>query len=170
MRTPAHAADIPDANRIVTYHVVDQDVAGVIGGIAAQLGVRVDVSSSVQGDVHGRLPAGTVRATLDRLASLYSFDWYFDGQTLFATSMAQAQSKVLPLGAVPADDLLQTLAAFGVSDQRWPVRISRAGGMAYVSGPPRLVGMTENVLSALAQRASAATADVRVFRGSSAGS
>lgn len=170
MVTPAPAADIPGADQALTYHVVDQDVGGVIAGIAAQLGVRVDVSNGVQGEVHGRLPDGTVRATLDRLASLYRFDWYFDGQTLFATSMAQAQTKVLPLGAVPADDLLQTLAAFGVSDQRWPVRISRAGDMAYVSGPPRLVGMAENVLSALAQRTAAATADVRVFRGATAGS
>jgi type III secretion protein C len=150
--------------------VVDQDVAGVIAGIAAQLGVRVDVSSNVQGEVRGRLPDGSVRAMLDRLAAQYRFDWYFDGQTLFATDMAQAQTKVLPLGAVPPDDLLQTLAAFGIADQRWPVRISRSGDMAYVSGPPRLVGMTENVLSALAQRAASATADVRVFRGATAGS
>jgi type III secretion protein C len=170
MPAEARAADIPEANQTLTYRVVDQDVAGVIGGIAAQLGVRADVSNTVQGEVHGRLPEGSVRATLDRLAALYRFDWYFDGQTLFATSMAQAQTKVLPLGAVPAEDLRKTLVAFGIADQRWPLRISQQGGMAYVSGPPRLVGMTENVLAALSQRTASAAADVRVFRGVTAGS
>ncbi len=166
----ARAADLPGADQPLSYHVVDQDIAGVIAGIAGQLGVRADVSSKVQGQVHGRLPDGSVQATLDRLASLYGFDWYFDGQTLFATGTQEAQARVLPLGAVPSADLLQTLSSFGIADRRWPVRVSETGDMAYVSGPPRFVAMTENIAQALAQRAHASVADVRVFRGATAGS
>ena len=164
----ARAADLPGASQPLTYRVVDQDVAGVIAGIAGQLGVRCDVSSKIQGQVHGRLPDGSVQDTLNRLASLYGFDWYFDGQTLYATTYQEARSLVLPLGTVPGRDLLATLGAFGIADARWPVRVSDDGGMAYVNGPPRMVNLAEGVLSALSQRAHASVADVRVFRGASA--
>jgi type III secretion protein C len=170
MADHALGAELPGAQQPLAYYVVDQDVAGVVTGIAAQLGVRAEVSNKVQGQVHGRLPAGSVRETLDRLGALYGFDWYFDGRTLFATGTQEAEARVMPLGAVPAGDLLQTLAAFGIADPRWPVRVSQFGDMAYVSGPPRFVGMTANVLSALAQRAHAGIAEVHVFRGATAGS
>jgi type III secretion protein C len=154
----------------VGYTVVDQDVGLVVAGIAAQLGLRSDVSAHVHGRVHGRMAPTTPDVALDRLGALYGFDWYSDGRTLFASAYGEAQHRMLLLGDVSGDELLQTLASLGVADTRWPVRISPRGDIAAVDGPPRYVAAVEDTLAALSRRARTASAEVHVFRGVASGS
>jgi type II secretory pathway component GspD/PulD (secretin) len=164
----AHASPLPDPQRIITYAVVDQNLRDVLTGIAAQLGLRTEISAHVQGQVHGRLPPAGARLMLDRLAALYGFDWYCDGRTLFITSYDEAVSKILPLGEVSPTEFVQTLRQLDVSDSRWPLRVARASDVAEVSGPPHYAALVDQTLAALAQSAKAGVAEVRVFRGTAA--
>ena len=162
------AAPLPNAQQIIGYSVVDQDLRDVLAGIGAQLGLRAEISAHVHGQVHGRLPPATARKMLDRLASLYGFDWYCDDHTLFISGYDEAVSKVLPLGPVDADELYQTLRQLGVSDDRWPVRVARGAGVAEVDGPPHYAALVDQTLAALSQGAKAGVTVVHVFRGTAA--
>lgn len=164
----AKPSPLPDPQRIITYAVVDQDLRDVLTGIDAQLGLRTEISPHVHGQVHGRMPPAAARVMLDRLGSLYGFDWYCDGRTLFVSSYDEAAAKILPLGPVAPGTLLQTLRQLGVSDSRWPVRVAPAADVAVVSGPPHYTSLVDQTLTALAQGAKAGTMEVRVFRGTAA--
>ncbi len=161
----ARAAALPDEHRVVRYSVVDQDLRDVIAGIAAQLGLRAVISPRVHGQVHGRLPAAPAVTMLDRLGGLYGFDWYYDDRTVFVTAYDEAVSKVMPLGPVRAGELEQTLQELGVSDDRWPVRIATASGVAAVDGPPHYAMLVDQTLAALAAGARNGVTEVHVFRG-----
>lgn len=164
----AKAAPLPDANRIVRYAVVDQDLRDVITGIAAQLGLRAVISPHVHGQVHGRLPAAPAATMLDRLGGLYGFDWYYDDRTVFVTAYDEAVSKIMPLGPVSASELEQTLQELNVSDDRWPVRFATASGVAAVDGPPHYAMLVDQTLAALAAGAKNGVTEVHVFRGTAA--
>jgi type III secretion protein C len=164
----ANAATLPDAHRVVSYSVVDQDLRDVISGIAAQLGLRAVISPHVHGQVHGRLPPAPAATMLDRLGGLYGFDWYYDDRTVFVTAYDEAVSKVMPLGPVSASELEQTLQELNVSDDRWPVRIATASGVAAVDGPPHYAMLVDQTLAALAAGAKSGVTEVHVFRGTAA--
>jgi type III secretion protein C len=153
--------------------VIDQELREVLTEIGQRTGVRVTVSDAVRGRVRGRLPALPPQQLIDLLARTHGFDWFFDGAVLHVSSMGEATSRILVLGSVPPEALEATLAALGLADARWPARL--AGGLAYVSGPPRYVAMIEQVLGAIARRpglaaepASLGPGDVRIFRGRAA--
>jgi type III secretion protein C len=162
------AAPLPNAQRIISYPVVDQDLRDVLTGIGAQLGLRTEISAHVHGQVHGRLPPASARKMLDRLGSLYDFDWYCDDHTLFISGYDKAVSKVLPLGPVDAGELDQTLRQLGVSDDRWPVRVAQGAGVAEVDGPPHYAALVDQTLAALSQGAKTGVTVVHVFRGTAA--
>lgn len=166
--TSAVAAPLPNPRQMISYSVVDQDLRDTLTGIGEQLGLRISISAKIHGRVHGRMPPATAEQTLNRLASLYGFDWYCDGRTLYISAYDEAVSKVLPLGPVGADELEQTLDELGVSDRRWPVRFARAPGVAAVDGPPRYAALVDETLTALAQTAKSGVTEVRVFRGTAA--
>ena len=165
----AHAASLPAPQRVVSYSVVNQDLRDVIAGISAQLGLRAVISPHVHGQVHGRLPAAPAATMLDRLGGLYGFDWYYDDRTVFVTAYDEAVSKVMPLGPVSANELEETLRELDVSDDRWPVRIATASGVAAVDGPPHYAMLVDQTLAALAAGAKNGVTEVHVFRGTAAG-
>ena len=159
------AASLPNPAQTIGYEVVEQDIGGVVTGVAAELGLRADVSAGLHGQVHGRLPPAPALQMLDRLGALYGFDWYCDGHTIFVSPFAEAQHKVIQLGAVPRDDVQHALDDWGVADPRWPVRFSESGDMLLVNGPPRLVAMVEETVAALEAKSRTGAAEVHVFRG-----
>jgi type II secretory pathway component GspD/PulD (secretin) len=164
----AHAAPLPHPDQMINYAVVDQDLHDVLIGIAAQLGLRAEISPHVQGRVHGRLPPATARTMLDRLAALYGFDWYCEDRTLFISSYQEAVSKVLPLGPVSSTALTQTLRQLGISDHRWPLHVTNSSDVVAVSGPPQYAALVDQTIAALAQSVKTNVAEVRVFRGTAA--
>ncbi len=168
--SPINAAPLPNGTRALAYTVVDQDLTGVLTGLAEQVGLRINISKAVQGRVRGRTPPSTAQEMLDHLAALYGFDWYCDGHTLYVSSFSEAATKVLPLGAVNDAELLRTLDQLGIADSRWPIRIADSHDVIIVNGPPSYVLLVDQTLAALAQRQKSGTATVSVFRGSAAGS
>ena len=161
----AQAAPVPNGDREISYAVVQQDLPAVISSIVGEAGLRADVSAKVTGEVRGRLPPGSVTETLDRLGSIYGFDWYCDGTTVHVSSAGEARTAILPLGVVDASAFQQALASFGIADPRWPVRLSHQGDVAMVDGPPSYVTLVERTLGALARRERSAPLGVIVFRG-----
>ena len=167
---PAHAAPVPWNDEPLSYTVVDQDLRELLGEIATRLGVRVRVSDAVKARVRGRLPPAPPREFLSRLASIYGFEWFYDGGTLWVSSPAESQTHMLQLGPITLEQLSTASDELGVADTRWPLRASGEAGMVVVNGPPRYVAMTEEALSALQQRARRPVAtEIRVFRGQAAG-
>lgn len=167
---PAGAAPVPWPDEPLAYTVVDQDLRDLLAEIGTRLGVRLRVSDAVKARVRGRLPPAPPREFLARLASIYGFEWFYDGGTIWVSAPAESQTRMMQLGPVPMEQMAGAMDELGLSDPRWPLLGSEQAGVVVVNGPPRFVAMAEQALAALQQRARPPVAnDIRVFRGQSSG-
>jgi type III secretion protein C len=138
---------LPDAT--YTYTVINQDLSAALQEFGSNLNIKVNVSQEVRGRIQGRLPDLPPLAFLNRLASLYNLEWYFDGQVLHVTSARESQSRLLVPGPVPFERLASTLAAFDVDDERYAVMPAPNTQLVLVTGPPRFVALVEQTLNGL---------------------
>lgn len=145
--TLAAQLKLPDST--YTYTVINQDLPAALLEFGSNLNIKVNVSQEVRGRIQGRLPDLPPLAFLNRLASLYNLEWYFDGQVLHVTSARESQSRLLVPGPVPFERLASTLAAFDVADERYAVRPAPNTQLVLVTGPPRFVALVEQSLNGL---------------------
>ena len=138
---------LPDTT--YTYTVINQDLSAALLEFGSNLNIKVNVSQEVRGRIQGRLPDLPPLAFLNRLASLYNLEWYFDGQVLHVTSARESQSRLLVPGPVPFERLASTLAAFDVADERYAVRPAPNTQLVLVTGPPRFLALVEQTLNGL---------------------
>ncbi len=164
---PASAMPLPQSDQLVALSVVDQDLADVLSELGDQAGWRVSVSPAVHGRVHGRLPPATATASLDRLARMFGFEWYYDGETVYVSAYGESASKLLALGGVGVDRLSRTLSQLGIADPRWPIRTADEAGLGLAEGPPRYLALIEQTLAAL-PAPGVRSGEVHVFRGAAA--
>lgn len=158
----AAAADPPWFSEPYDYVIVDQDLRDVLREFADNLGFRVQLSDEIDGQIRGDWPGVTARLFIDALARQFSFDWYYEGETLYVTARSEAEARMLALGPVGFTELESELLNLDILDARYPLRFSDESNLALVSGPPRYVELIEETLLALGKRAGA---DVGVFRG-----
>lgn len=145
--TLAAQLKLPDST--YAYTVINQDLPAALLEFGSNLNIKVNVSQEVRGRIQGRLPDLPPLAFLNRLASLYNLEWYFDGQVLHVTSARESQSRLLVPGPVPFDRLASTLVAFDVADERYAVRPAPNTQLVLVTGPPRFVALVEQTLNGL---------------------
>jgi type III secretion protein C len=145
----AVAAHLKLPDTTYTYTVINQDLSAALLEFGSNLNIKVNVSQEVRGRIQGRLPDLPPLAFLNRLASLYNLEWYFDGQVLHVTSARESQSRLLVPGPVPFERLASTLAAFDVADERYAVRPAPNTQLVLVTGPPRFLALVEQTLNGL---------------------
>jgi type II secretory pathway component GspD/PulD (secretin) len=142
---------LPWPDKPYPYVVLDQDVRDVLGAFGSNLDIPVKVSDKVSGRVRGRLPELTPQKLLDQLAASFGLQWYYDGQVLYVTTVEEAVSEMLPLGAIRFEELQASLASLQLDDPRFPPRPLASANVALVSGPPRYVALVKETMQALQQ-------------------
>jgi type III secretion protein C len=95
------------------------------------------------------LPELRPRAFLDRLAAMFNFEWYYDGQVLYVSSVKEAQTRLLVLAPIGFEQFKTVLGVLKVADDRFAVVPAPGNGLVLVSGPPRFVALTEQTLAGL---------------------
>jgi len=144
------AAPLTLPDTLYRYTVIDQDLAAALQEFGANLGLKVSISPEVKGRIQGRIPDGTPRAFLDRLAAIYNLEWYYDGGVLFITSAKENRTQLLVLNPIGFDAFASALDALRINDSRFPLRTTPGKNVAMVSGPPRFVALVEQTLAGLA--------------------
>jgi type III secretion protein C len=146
---PAPAAAPPWPDKAYPYVVVDQDLVAVLTEFGQNMGTPVQVSDTVHGRVIGRIPPMPPRAFLDRLASQYGFNWYYDGSTLAIAANSELVERTLPLGKTSFDALNADLDRLDISDSRYRLRHAEGSDLVMVAGPPRYAQLVEQTLNSL---------------------
>lgn len=142
---------LPWPDKPYPYVVLDQDVRDVLLAFGSNLDIPVKISDKVSGRVRGRLPELTPQKLLDQLAASFGLQWYYDGQVLYVTTVEEAVSEMLPLGAIRFEELQASLASLKLDDPRFPPRPLASANVALVSGPPRYVALVKETMQALQQ-------------------
>lgn len=131
------------------YVVVDEDLRSVLQHFGANNGVRIVLSDKVQGHVHGRLQSAPPRDFLNGLTKQFGLDWYYDGAAIWISATSEAATKLMPLRGIPIESLGKSLVSSNLQDARFPLRAGLGPNTAIISGPPRYLAMTDDVLTAL---------------------
>ncbi|WBL81366.1 nodulation protein NolW [Bradyrhizobium xenonodulans] len=145
----AGAAPLVLPDTTYNYTVVDQDLPAALQEFGTNLGIKVNVSPEVRGRVQGRLPELKPRAFLERLASMFNFEWYYDGQVLHISAVKEAQTRLLVLAPIGFEQFKAALDVLKVADDRFAVVPAPGDGLVLVSGPPRFAALAEQTLAGL---------------------
>lgn len=149
----AHAAAVPWNERAVSYVSDRRPVKQVLKDVLATQPFPVVITGDIRGEVTGQFnePADRI---LGKLAAAYGVVWFFDGSVLYLSSSSDIRSEVVELGALQPGDVEPLLTRLGLLEERFPVRVSRAGVL--VSGPSRYVELVVKALRAEGQSLSSA--------------
>ena len=145
---PAAAAEPSWPDTPYTYVVIDQDLVQLLTEFGRNMGVPVQVTDQVHGRVLGKLPPLAPRAFLDRLATEYGFNWYYDGTTLAIAGNSEMVQRMVPLGAADFDKLSADLDRLGVTDSRHELHHAQGAEAVLVTGPPRFVELVDQTIAA----------------------
>lgn len=147
----AYSAPLPALSSPYSYKIIDQDIQTALTQFGSNLGVRTNIDASIQGRVVDNSPTNTAREFLERLSETHNFEWYYDGQVLHVTPAQASVSRLLALNVVPLSQLVQSLRALDIYDERFPIKSTPNSAVALVTGPSRFVALVENALNALAE-------------------
>lgn len=145
----ARAAPLTLPDNVYDYTVVDQDLPAALQEFGTNLGMKVNISPEVRGRIQGRLPSLRPRAFLDRLATMFNLEWYYDGQVLYISSAKEAQTRLLVLAPIGFEQFKTALSVLKVADDRFAVVPAPGNGLVLVAGPPRFVALAEQTLAGL---------------------
>jgi type III secretion protein C len=147
--TSAGAAALILPGGTYPYSVVEQDVSVALREFGHNVGLYVDVSPKVQGRLRGRLARSSARDFLDNVCGSYALDWYFDGYTLYISTVEERATRFLSLRGFSLQDVTSGLQMLGFDDDRYPLHAGPNGMTVIASGPPRYVALVEQTVGAL---------------------
>lgn len=102
---------------------------------------------------------------LSELAATYGLVWYSFAGTVYVTSLAENQARLIAIDANAGPKLGGVLQELGVYDDRFVVKYSRASGFVAVSGPPKYLELVEQAIRYFDEgSASTSLGQVRVYR------
>ena len=134
---------------IYPYTVVEQELSVVLREFGQNAKVRIEISPKIKGMVKGPLPRLHARAFLDRLCEAYNLEWYYDGSTLYVTSVAEQSTKFLQLGKHSAMDLRNAMTKMSFYDERYGIKDGPDEKSVVITGPPRYLALAERTLASL---------------------
>ncbi|MEI9981877.1 MAG: hypothetical protein WDN69_00860 [Aliidongia sp.] len=146
---PVQAAAPPWPETPYPYVMVDQDLVDVLTEFGQTMKTPVQISDSVRGHVLGRIPPLPPRVFLDRLATQFGFNWYYDGSTLAIAANSELVQRTVPLGKTSFDALNAELDRLGINDSRYKLRHAEGSDLVVVAGPPRYAELVEQTVTAL---------------------
>ncbi len=122
------------------------DVRAALDAFGVAQGIPVLCTPAVSGVFSGNfadVPAGTF---LDRLTAMHNLVWYFDGTTIFVSTVSESTSTLIDLRYMKADEVSAVLRELGVEDPRFPLKRASNDELIMVYGPPRYVRLVAETI------------------------
>jgi type III secretion protein C len=133
-----------------TYVGDGESIQRVLSIFGRQFGLAVDVGDDVAGTINGEVAELTPARFLDRLSSMYGFDWYLDKGVLHISTINQRVRKIVKAPASVIGQLRGALIGAGVYDPRFGWGELVGQGQLLISGPPAYVARLEQTIGMIA--------------------
>lgn len=151
------------ARKPFVYNAQNLALPDLLRDFAGAQGLSLVVADGVTGTVNSSFNLSP-EAFLDTIGKAFGLIWYFDGSGLYVYPSNQMQSRLFKLKGATESQLEERLAAFRLSDTRFPLRTQKGAGLVLAVGPPRHIELMEAMIAALAEvEAEASPEEVRVF-------
>lgn len=123
------------------------DVRQALDSFAVAQGIQVLCSESVTGSFSGNFKDVPAAEFLDRLAAMHNLTWYYDGASIFVSSVSESLTTLIDLRYMKAAEVTAMLKELGVEDARFPLKTASDGELIMVYGPPRYVALVTEMIN-----------------------
>lgn len=150
-KTPPPQPDGPVAapDTALDYRVIDQGLRAFLQVLAADTGTRIVPGPELRGRITDATLSGDMDAILDRLAETHRIDWFAFNGVVHISGGAEATTRLVRLGDLPAARARAALAEMDLPFDRFGLREAADGKALIVSGPPRLLAIVEATIETL---------------------
>ena len=121
----------------------------VLKEFASNFSLALKLNAGVSGTVNGRFNARNPTEFINKLGSVYGFNWFTHAGTLFVSRADDLQTKAIPSGYNSTSQLHDALTSLGILDPRFGWGDLPDQGIAMVSGPPAYVDLVERMVKSL---------------------
>lgn len=123
------------------------DVRQALDSFAVAQGIQVLCSEAVVGSFSGNFKDVPAAEFLDRLAAMHNLTWYYDGASIFVSSVSESLTTLIDLRYMKAAEVTAMLKELGVEDARFPLKTASDGELIMVYGPPRYVALVTEMIN-----------------------
>ncbi len=157
-----HAGAPPWADAPFSYYTHDRKLDTVLKDFAGSFSLSLNVGPGVGGTINGRFNTKNPTEFINKLGSVYGFNWFTHAGTLFISRADYQRTGVIPAASNSTSQLREVLTNLGILDPRFGWGELPEQGVAMVSGPPAYVELVERTVKSLP--AAAGGQQVAVFR------
>lgn len=146
---PLHAGEPPWSDAPYSHYPQNSPLDTVLKDFAGSFSLSLKLGAGVGGSVNGRFTAKNPTEFINRLASVYGFNWFTHAGTLFVSRADEQKTAAIPAANNGTGQLRSALASLGVLDSRFGWGELPEQGVALVSGPPAYVDLVERTVRSL---------------------
>ncbi|SDG75303.1 type III secretion system outer membrane ring subunit SctC [Propionivibrio dicarboxylicus] len=121
----------------------------VLKDFAGSFSLSLKLGGGIEGGVNGRFNAASPTDFINKLGSVYGFNWFIHAGTLFVSRSDDQRVAYLPSAYNSTGQLRDALASLGILDARFGWGELPDQGVAMVSGPPAYVDLIERTVKSL---------------------
>jgi type II secretory pathway component GspD/PulD (secretin) len=162
---PANAIEPDWPDGPYKYIAVDQPVDAALVEFGRNLGISIKLGKGIKGRLNSGEPHESARVFLDWVCDRYGLVWHYDGSTLNIVTEADLRTEIVQVDGEAMPDLAERLDRLGVSDSRFPLRVSEEDRAVTISGPPSYIALVKQSVGLGDSGTVSKEANVRVFRG-----
>lgn len=128
------------------YYAQNKPLQEVIADFAANLELAVTISHQVEGTVSGDFPIMKAVDFLSMLAQVHNLMWFYDGAVLHVYSTKEIKEEVISLAGRRVDSLENAFKQLDILGTHYHWRAIPNRNRIEISGPPRFVTLTKEVI------------------------
>lgn len=144
---PGHAETASETE--LSYLVVRQPIVQFLSQLERDTGLQIDATESVNGLIADMRLDGEIAEILSQLSQRFDLQWFAFNGVHYVSAQSEARMRLVRLGDVPSDVAKAVLAESGLMSDRFPVADAAQGTAVALTGPPKLLGLSEAVIEAV---------------------
>ncbi|WP_296426759.1 hypothetical protein [Yoonia sp.] len=133
----------------LSYMVVRQPLTQFLVQLGRDAGIQIVVSGGVKGEIEVTWLEGEPLAILQNLAARYDMEWFAFNDVIYVSDASESLMRLVRLGEISAAAAQDALGAAGLLSDRFMVSETAQGTALALTGPPKLLGLSEAVIESL---------------------
>ncbi|MBR6371949.1 MAG: type III secretion system outer membrane ring subunit SctC, partial [Victivallales bacterium] len=124
----------------------EMSLVDALNSFGTSQGLSVVMSKNVVGVLSGDFRNLAPQDFLEKVATLHSLAWYYDGTALYIYASSEIETLLVDLQYMKAGEVREMLRELGVEDERFPLKTTSNDELVMVAGPPRYVMLVAELI------------------------
>ena len=124
----------------------EMSLVDALNSFGTAQGLSVVMSKNVAGMLSGDFRKLAPQEFLEKVATLHSLAWYYDGTALYIYASSEIETLLVDLQYMKAGEVREMLRELGVEDERFPLKTTSNDELVMVAGPPRYVMLVAELI------------------------